>query len=112
MAGGEMGVLWSMVGRLDVGMGGEGAGNVGWECEPQASCIGPFDKLRAGPSREERAQDDKKNLGEGGDGAFGADEDCAAGGVGADGVEFDGGFFRRADAGGVFGRAEIEKEFR
>jgi len=24
-----MGVLWSMVGRLDVGMGGEGAGKVG-----------------------------------------------------------------------------------
>src|ERR1700722_329341 len=48
----------------------------------------------------------------GGNGAFGADEDGAAAGIGADGVEPDPGFPQGADAGGVLGRAKIKEEFR
>src|SRR5271154_5455111 len=48
---------------------------------------------------------------DGGDGAFGADEDGSAGGVGAEGVELDAGFFGWADAGGVLGRAEVVDKF-
>jgi hypothetical protein len=50
-------------------------------------------------------------LGDGGDGTFGADEDGATGGVGADGVELNAGLFGWADAGGVLGRMEVEYEF-
>src|SRR5208337_3366677 len=50
-------------------------------------------------------------LGDGGDWACGADEYSSAGGVGADGIEFYARFPGRADAGWVFGRAEIEDKF-
>jgi hypothetical protein len=48
MAGVEMGVLWSTVGRLDVGKGREGAGKVGVEVEAGGSGIGPWRKNALG----------------------------------------------------------------